>query len=472
MYSKKQARLRHTLAFQLTVRSSAIFVVLSLAAFLVSYVLISSVIRGRTDQELLNEVKEFSVVLNSEGIEGVTHAIGLEAESEGVDKMFFRLMSAQGEELASSNMSTWRDIDISKSALASLANGASDRFFETLASKDHPRGVRILYGNLGAGNTVQLGRSLEDEEQFREVFQRVFASIMVFFIVFAVPIAWFTAKRALLGIEEVTQAALDISSGALERRVVVKRRSEEIDRLANTFNSMVERIHALVTGMREMTDNMAHDLRSPIARMRGSAEMILCTGKSIGDFEAFGAAVVEECDRLLEMVNTMLDISEAEAGAYKLRMEKIELTRVVGDACDLFQPVAEDKGIRIVFEGTDDFWVRGDMQKLQRMVANLLDNALKYTLSGGIITISVSCHGEQVSISFGDTGSGISNEDLPHIFERFYRCDRSRSQAGIGLGLSLAAAISRAHGGNITVMSELGKGSTFTVSLPELPLSH
>jgi signal transduction histidine kinase len=184
------------------------------------------------------------------------------------------------------------------------------------------------------------------------------------------------------------------------------------------------------------------------------------------------ANTVQECDYLLEMINTMLDISEAEAGTGQLAVEKIDVGTLVRDACGLFQPIAEDKGVRIVSEVPDSSFVYGDVRMLQRMVANLLDNALKYTQPGGTITVSVNGDQERATISFNDTGIGISEEDLPQIFERFYRCDQSRSQPGVGLGLSLALAIARAHGGNITATSSTGKGSSFTITLPRLSLFH
>lgn len=180
---------------------------------------------------------------------------------------------------------------------------------------------------------------------------------------------------------------------------------------------------------------------------------------------------IEDCDLILGMINTMLDISEAEAGACVLKVEEVDISRVARDACELFEPMAEDKGVTVISRVIDRCCVSGDLQRLQRMVANLLDNALKYTPSEGTITVSVNDDEENVVISVSDTGIGISEEDLSHIFERFYRCDQSRSQAGIGLGLSLALAIARSHGGNITVRSRPGKGSTFTVTLPHrLPL--
>jgi signal transduction histidine kinase len=216
-----------------------------------------------------------------------------------------------------------------------------------------------------------------------------------------------------------------------------------------------------------MSDNMAHDLRSPITRIRGIAEVTLTSGKTPGEYEGMAASTIEECDRLLDMINTMLMISKTESGVDKISGRDVDLTGIVRQACELFEPTAEDKKVNLSCNVPDRAHLTGDTPMIQRMLSNLLDNAIKYTPSGGIVNIAVTESKTRVVVALKDTGIGISQADLPRIFERFYRCDQSRSQAGIGLGLSLARAIARAHGGDITVISTPNQGSTFTVTLPK-----
>ena len=275
------------------------------------------------------------------------------------------------------------------------------------------------------------------------------------------------ARRAVSGVEAVTRTAQKISSGTLDERVPLKTRGDEIDTLALTFNQMLDRIQGLLKEIKEMTDNIAHDLRSPITRIRGAAEIALTSGKNIDEFESMAASTIEECDSLLDMINTMLMISKTESGVSKLSGNEMDLSLIVCKAYELFEPTAEDKKITLRCDVPSGIRVIGDIPMIQRMLANLLDNAIKYTPSGGMVNVAVTEQESRICIAFTDSGVGISSADLPHIFERFYRCDQSRSQAGIGLGLSLARAIARAHGGDISAVSVPNQGSTFTVTLPK-----
>jgi len=308
---------------------------------------------------------------------------------------------------------------------------------------------------------------MENYTRFIEVFRKIFITTMAILFLLAAGVGWFMARRALAGVETVTQTARRISNGNLQERVPVKKREDEIDQLAQTFNQMLDRIQTLVTGTKEMSDNIAHDLKSPITRIRGMSEVTFTTGASLNDYENMAAGTIEECDRLLDMINTMLVISRTEAGVSPLEKNEIDISAVIRDACDLFQSTAEDKGLTMVCRAGEKISVDGDMRLIQRMIANILDNAIKFTPPDGRVDVSIHADGNRrVQIAITDTGIGISPEDLPQIFKRFYRCDPSRSQAGTGLGLSFARTVARAHGGDIFVKSTPDQGSTFTVTLP------
>jgi heavy metal sensor kinase len=464
---KRLRSYRKTLAFRLTLWYAGVFAVSSCIAFLLFYTLITSVFRDRTDQELLGKAREFSAALSTRGLETVKSLAMLEAQAAGVKKVFFRLLSSRGEVFSSSNMSYWQDIDIREAAIKQLVRDQRT-VFETIAIPNRKDKVRVLHTMIGTGVILQIGQFMEADSRFIDAFKNIFLITMVLLIGLAAGVGWFMARRAVSGVEAVTRTAQEISGGTLDKRVPVGGRGDEIDELATTFNQMLGRIQSLITEIKEMSDNIAHDLKSPITRIRGMAEVTLTTGKEIGEYENMAAGTVEECDRLLDMINTMLLITKAESGLHQLDEQTVDMARLVRDACELLEPVAEDRGLNLSCETPEIFSLVGDPRMIQRILSNLLDNALKFTPSGGSVKVSLfEKEGRDVAIAVQDTGIGIPADDLPHVFERFYRCDQSRSEPGTGLGLSLARAFARAHQGDITVTSSLGQGSTFTLTLPK-----
>ena len=457
---------RHSLAFRLTLWYAGIFVFSSGIAFLLFYLLITSVLKTQIDQDLLKQAGVFSSLLRTNGVQAVQRVAALEAQASGEKKIFFRLLYPTGEVFSSSNMSYWKDIGIGKHAVRTLLGGTS-RVFDTITIPLRPHKVRVLYQVIGPGILLQLGQSMESVSRFVQAFQKIFIFTTAALVVFAGAIGWFMARRAVSGVLSVTRTAGKISGGALKERVPVKPKGDEIDQLATAFNQMVDRIEVLVSGIKEMSDNIAHDLKSPVTRIRGIAEVTLTTGASIDEFRTMGASIIEDCDRLLSMIDTMLLISKTEAGLSVVQREAVDLAADVRDAVELFRPMAEDKAVALHCNAPESRMLSGDHRMIQRAVGNLLDNAIKYTDPGGRIDVWVDETPDgQALVAVRDTGTGIAGEDLPHIFKRFYRCDQSRSKGGSGLGLSLAKAVVEAHGGRITVDSQPKEGSTFTISLP------
>jgi len=468
MSLKKLRNVGRTLAFRLTLWYAGIFLFSAAVAFAFFYYFITLSLRNRTDQDLLSEVRSFASIMTFEGVESVKRRALLESQAAGEKKIFIQLLYPDGRLFSSSNMSYFRNIPVSRDAIVRML-AQDEPLFATVNSPDHRHEIRVVYALLGPGLIIHLGLSMDDLTRFIEAFQRIFVATMAALFALAVAIGWFMARRALAGVETVTRTARWISDGRLAERVPLGKGGDEIDQLAVTFNGMLDRIQGLVNGIKEMTDNIAHDLKSPITRIRGQAEIALTGGASRAELETMASSAVEECDRLLEMINTMLFISRTDAGVTQPDLKEIDIAAVVRDACGLFQSLAEEKKIALTWDAPEHFELIGDIRLIQRMLANLLDNAIKYTPAGGRVKVELRLNPDRaLSIAVRDSGVGISVKDLPQIFERFYRGDPSRSQAGAGLGLSFARAVARAHGGDITVESS-PDGSTFTVSIPTAP---
>jgi len=305
----------------------------------------------------------------------------------------------------------------------------------------------------------------------RAAMHRLFWALLAVFgilLVIALPCSWLLVRRLLRGVGEVSKAALRIANdGDFDCRVSSRGGSTELIELVDSFNTMNDNNRRLFNEVRSVTDDVAHDLKTPLTRLRGAAEMTLGDRDAGPAAQELAAVVSEECGEMLELINSMLEITRTESGLAELKTEPVDLSEQLRRAHELFLPVAEDLGIGFELKLPDaPVCIRADRMKLQRVFSNLIDNALKFNSRGGKVILTLDAAEDHAAVTVADTGCGIAENDLPHIFERLFRCDASRSRPGNGLGLTLAHAIVRAHGGEIEVRSTPGKGSEFTVRLP------
>ncbi len=466
MSSKTAPERKTTLALRLTCWYAAVFALSSALALACVYGLVVTAVAARTDADLSQDIDEFAGLYREEGLPRVTREMALDTRGDEAASVYFRIWSRDGKLQAATPLAAWPDLPplTSKVLLQALDHGRVELAVPQVP-KRHDR-LRTVIGKLGPELVLEIGQSLEDDQDFIAEIMRGFVATLVAVLVLGGPIGWFMAKRALRGVRDVTHTAREIAAGAFGRRVPITGQGDEIDELARMFNTMLDRIQILIIGMRDIADNLAHDIRSPLTRMRAAAEMSLGSKRGNDAHDSLALGTIEECDRLLSMINTTLDIAEADSGAAPLDVTAVDLGELIRDACEVFQTVAEDRGITLAVDVPTQLWVAGDRQRLQRVVANLLDNALKYSLDRGQVRLTAGETDKRVWLAVEDNGIGIAHGELPHVFQRFFRCERSRSQSGSGLGLSLALAFVRAHGGDITVTSREGVGSTFRVVLP------
>ncbi len=456
----------HTTTFRLTIWYLGVFSALSMAVFAIVYIFLTSHLHDNIDREITNSAKEFSTLYREHGVKALQSEFTREAASRGTERVFFELVSIKGNLLAHSDLHHWKNIN--KAIPKSLPHNFKNKLiFYTIMLPKHKYKTRVVSISTFDGNTIRIGITLKGDEVLLQRYRETIGTALLIMLISGGLIGWQLTRKAMAGIKKITETAIRIGEHDFSRRVELTKENEEIKSLANAFNNMLEHIESLMKELREITDNIAHELRTPITRIRGMAETIIKYTEKPEDYYEMAAMVIEECDNLIEMINTMLEISRTDSGVTKFSIVPVNILEIVKDAADLFTPAADDKNIKIIVlnKSSKAITVNGDRSKLQRVVADILDNAVKYTPSHGIITMSITSDKKNIKITIKNTGNGIEKKDISKIFDRFYRCDKSRSTLGNGLGLSLALAIIRALNGNISVKSTKTETS-FTISLP------
>jgi signal transduction histidine kinase len=341
------------------------------------------------------------------------------------------------------------------------------RWLELDAGRGDER-LEVTSARLRRGELLQIGKSTRDRNEllsrFRERAAVLFVVVIVAALAGGATLTW-SALRPLRGLTGAVRSILE--TGDVRARIPVHGSGDPLDDAAALVNRMLDRIEALIASLRGSIDNVAHDLRTPMTRLRATAETALASPRTVEEYRAALADCLEEAERAVTMLETLMDIAEAETGVMTLRPERIDVVPLLRSAVELYGDLAEAKQIELHIDAPPRLAATADPARLRQAVANLIDNAVKYTPSGGRVIVAVSREAASVTISVSDTGIGIVAAELPRIWERLYRSDTSRSERGLGLGLSLVKAIVEAHHGTVDVESRPGEGSRFTIRLPD-----
>jgi signal transduction histidine kinase len=432
-----RARAFRPFGLRLALWYATLFIVGALAIVFLTYYLTSASLAQRDHQILQGKLGDYAAAYLRGGVRVLTATVRAEQQT-APERLFVRVVDRGVEAVVLSNPDGW-----------------------------DPSTLEIVSAHLEDGTLVQVGKSTEAREALLARFRAALGLVTLSIVLIALSGGWLATQSALSPIRRLTLAVRRIiETGRTDARVPLDGSGDAIDELTGLFNTMLDKIEGLVTAMRGALDNVSHDLRTPLTRLRGTAEMALASAPDVDRYREALADCVEESDRVLVMLNTLMDISEAESGTMQLQREPVRLAEIVARAVDLYRDVADAKGVTLVADAPADVTVAADRTRLEQVAANLIDNAVKYTPPGGHVDVQVRREEGAAVLRVRDTGSGIPRDELPRIFDRLFRGDTSRAERGLGLGLSLVKAVVEAHGGTVDVVSEPGHGSVFTVKLP------
>jgi signal transduction histidine kinase len=323
---------------------------------------------------------------------------------------------------------------------------------------------------LPEGFYLLVGRDVQERREIESLITSALAWAIALTLALGLVGGLFMSRNMLARVDAINRSSRDIMQGDLSRRLPIAGTGDELDQLGRNLNAMLDQIEALMIGMRQVTDNVAHDLRSPLNRLRNRLEVTLLRDTSPDEYRQTLEKTIAEADGLLGTFNALLMIARAEAGSLREAMELVDPAVIIRDAAELYEPVAEEKGLRLVVDAPDGLQVRGNRELLSQALANLIDNAIKHTPESGSAepTITISAAQEpsgRIVLTVADHGAGIPVHERAHVLERFVRLEASRNTPGSGLGLSLVSAAARLHGGRID-LEDNHPGLKAIISLP------
>ncbi len=463
MSSSLASSIWRSTAFQLTARYAFLFIVCSLLLFFIAYALLAGAVRAQ-DQKLITEkLNEYAYIDRTKGFSSLAEFVRRDTEEEDLE-YFVRVLDQSGAELLTIAPAGWERVPRQEMD-AQAQEGTQWRLVTAAGGGVYEFGARRLH----SGAMLIVGADARQREELLRQFQHIFLGITASVVLMGVVAGTVLANRTLAPIRDLIATVRSIQAGSMDARVPTRGTAEdELDELANLFNAMLGRINTLIQGMRDALDNVAHDLRTPLTRAKAVVETALQSNLDARGLREALMDCAEENERIRTTLNTLMDISEAETGTMSLDIRPTDVSRLIRESADVYEYLAQEKGLELVTQAPEGLMAAVDAGRVRQVLANLLDNAIKYSAPGTVVSVHGRMLDGRVTVTVEDQGEGIAEEDMPRIFERLYRGDKSRTRRGLGLGLSLVQAVLKAHGGEIRVDSQVGRGSRFTFTLPAL----
>ena len=447
----------HTkVGFRLTAWYSGMFILSSLIFSTVSYLSVFSTLRDNR-AAIKATLSQYRQRVEESGME----KLGQPGRSRRTS-FFIRIVTSKNETLFLSNPRLWDKFEFANQPTEGLEGQ-----WHVYTSKRDGALLEVASVRLTNGNLLQVGTSIQARDEVLEHFRDTLLATVIPMVLIGLAGGAFLAFRALRPVRNLTVVTRSIiETSRFDARVPDNRAHDELSDLVTLFNLMLEKIETLVRGMKDALDNVAHDLRTPIMRLRVIAEEALRPSNDDTIRREALADCLEETERVTVMLDTLMDISEAETGAMKLKLEDVELFALINEVMALYNYAAEAKGVTVTVKTVPGFYLRADAFRLRQVFSNLVDNAIKYTPEGGCVEIETLKNNDEALLIVRDSGIGIPIGEIKRIWERLYRGDKSRSQRGLGLGLSLVKAVAEAHRGYVDVKSDSQTGSIFSLNLP------
>ena len=441
-------RLVSTHAFRLAGLYFAVFALSILGVLFFVYWVSADFVERQTEATLDAEITGLAEQYAQGGLSGLVQIVAARSAGDRGDGMLYLVTNRDGRPLAG-NITGWPGIEPAPSESGSL----SFRFELPVNGKVETHPARGKLFAIPDGYRLLVGRDVSDAADYRERIKLTLLWSGLVALGIGLAGGTLMSRNMLRRVEQVNRTAERVMAGNLSDRVPRRGTNDEFDQLAGYLNGMLDQIERLMTGMREVTDNVAHDLKTPLARLRARLELALFGSAGREAQQEAIRTAIEEADRLLATFNALLSIAEAEAGTRREAAELVDLGEIARAATELYEPVADEKGFSVRVEANPDIKIRGDRHLLSQAIANLLDNALKYGGNGhgGDITVAVRQIRGGAELEVRDHGPGIPEAERENVFDRFVRLEPSRSTPGNGLGLSLVRAVARRHGGRVTL---------------------
>lgn len=462
------SRLQRSLAVRLSLWFAALFTIGFTAIFALLYWTLARQIETREMAALEQRLQQYAGIYTATGLDGLRLRVAEDSQAPNVRSLFIRLVGRGGDAIWGKIPPDWIEQEARQLAVPDGWGGWTERqTYSVRVPQDEARDVALASLVLPDGRLLQVGRSTDNRAAFLEPLRRTFLWVGAGVVVIGFAAGVITARRATRPLRDVMATAQRIiATGALDARVPMPTRNDDVAELVRAFNTVLDKNAGLLRAMREALDNVAHDLRTPLTRLRGTAELALQSTEGGGAQNEALADCVEQADDVLRLLRALMEISEAEAGMLRLEQSDCDLGALARDAVELYAEVAEAKAIALTAEVAMPAPVRADATRLRQAIANLVDNAVKYTPAGGRVAVQVTHDGSDAVLAVSDSGPGVPVAEQARVWERLYRGDSSRSERGLGLGLSLVRAIVEAHGGKVALRNAPEGGAVFEVRLP------